>query len=442
VDVGSAAGLFPRFILNFPTGDSRGFRDDNGTGIAVDGAYVYFTAAQAIAENGVTGDTRLYIGQYRSLNDIRGVPPVVNIAAPAEGTTFVERTIIPVQVTASDDVAVAAVNFLVDGTTVFTATTEPYQFGVTVPVGVSRLTLGASAVDPGGNVGTAVAVTVNVIPDPGTTVIGRAVDASLNPLAGLTATAMGMSAVTGSDGRFTISGVPVGNGNIAVYVTGISGGSLRSGLSASVAPAAGGTTSVGDIVTAIGTVLIDFETVPGVTAQASFNNGATVLANARVSTQLQMTTGATFSSTAAYVGLVRLGLGHATSGVNGFGGVNASNLLTYNSPVVVTFSVPGSPTTPAVTNFVSIRGDHSAGSGTMTMQAFDVNGAQIGTVTVPDSSTGPTASLSIPNIHSIRITQTQGNIAYDDLRFNPLVPAPGAGAAPAALAAPAPGSQR
>ncbi len=423
VDVGSAAGLFPRFILNFPPGDSRGFRDDNGTGIAVDGAYVYFTAAQAIAENGVTGDTRLYIGQYRSLNDIRGVPPVVNIAAPAEGATFVERALIPVHVTASDDVAVAAVNFLVDGTTVFTATTEPYQFGVAVPVGVARLTLGASAVDPGGNVGTAVDVTVNVIPDPGTTVIGRAVDASLTPLAGLTATAMGMSAVTGADGRFTISGVPIGNGNITVYVTGISGGSLRSGLSASVPPAGGGTTSVGDVVTAIGTVLVDFETVPGVTALTSFGNGVNVPTAARVTTQLQMTTGAAFNSTAGYVALVRLGLGHATSGLNGIGGVNASNALTYNSPVVVTFSVPGSPATPAVTDFVSIRGDRSAGSGSMTMQAFDVNGAQIGTVTVPDSSAGPTASLSIPNIHSIRITQTQGNIAYDDLRFNPVTAA-------------------
>lgn len=442
VDVGSAAGLFPRFLLNFPTGDSRGFRDDNATGIAVDGAYVYFTAAQAIAENGVTGDTRLYIGQYRSLNDIRGVPPVLTIAAPAEGTTFVERTIIPVQVTASDDVGVAAVNFLLDGTTVFTATTEPYQFGVAVPAGVARLTLGASAVDLGGNIGTAVDVTVNVIPDPGTIVTGRAVDASLNPLAGLTATTMGMSAVTGADGRFTISGVPIGNGNITVYVTGSSGGSLRSGVSASVPPAAGGTTSVGDIVTTMGTVFVDFETVPGVTALTGFNNGLNVPVAARLTTQLQMSKGAAFSSTAGYVALVRLGLGHATSGLNGIGGVTASNALAYISPVVITFSVPGSPSTPAVTDFVSIRGDRAAGSGSMTMQAFDVNGAPIGTVTVPDSSTGPTASLSIPNIHSIRITQTQGNIAYDDLRFNPVTAAAVAGPAPAAPAAPRPGSQQ
>ena len=60
IDVGQPASPQPRFILDF-----RQFRDDNGTGITVDSNYVYLTAVTSITENGTSGDTRLYIGQYR-----------------------------------------------------------------------------------------------------------------------------------------------------------------------------------------------------------------------------------------------------------------------------------------------------------------------------------------------------------------------------------------
>jgi len=53
---------------------------------------------------------------------------------------------------------------------VFTSTSAPYQFNLLVPTNISSLKLGATAVDLGGNVGTAPSVSVNVIPDPGTTV--------------------------------------------------------------------------------------------------------------------------------------------------------------------------------------------------------------------------------------------------------------------------------
>jgi hypothetical protein len=426
VHVGNAPQLSPRFILNFPPNDARGFRDDNATGIAVDAAYVYFTAARDIQENGVSGDARLYIGQYRALTDAGGIPPTVQITSPAEGATFVEGSIIPVQVSASDDVAVAAVNFLVEGASVFTATTEPYQFGVTVPAGVDRLTLGATAVDLAANIGTATNVVVNVAPDPGTTVSGRAVDAAMNPLPGLTATTIGISATTGPDGTFTIPGVPTIRGNISVFVSGISGGLLRSGTSPGVAPVVGGTTSVGDVVTSVGPILVNFENIPGVTPMGNAQ-GSVVPLLARLDTQLQNSTGARFSSLSSdYVAAVNLGVGHATSGTVGIGGVNVSNVLFYNQPVVVTFSVPGSPSVPAVTNFVSIRADNAGGGGAMTLQAFDINGVLIGTASVIDVG-GPTVSLSLPNIHSIRVTQAQSNIAFDDLRFNPVTAAPGGG---------------
>jgi hypothetical protein len=316
------------------------------------------------------------------------------------------------------------VNFLVNGTNVFTSTSEPYQFGVAAPIGGDRVTIGATAVDLAGNEGTAATVEVNVVPDPGTTVTGRAVDAALNPLAGLTATAMGRSAITGTDGTFTLPGVPTIGGNITVYVSGTSAGSPRFGLSAGVPPVVGGMTVVGNVVTTIGPVLINFDTITGITPMGNSQGSAVPLA-AQLSTQLQTSMGARFSSLSSdHVAVVNLGVGHATSGALGIGGVSAANLLTYNQPVVVTFSLPGSPSIPAVTNFVSIRADLAGGGGLMTLQAFDVNGVLLGTASVTDSG-GPAVSLSLPNIHSIRVTQTQSNIAYDDLRFNPLTPAPG-----------------
>ena len=171
-----------------------------------------------------------------------------------------------------------------------------------------------------------------------------------------------------------------------------------------------------------GADVITFETVPGLTAMG-FLDGTAVPSDARLSSQLQLSQGVSFSSIAGYVALVNLGIGHATSGLNGIGGVNAANSLNYNSRVVITFTLPGDPSTPAITDFVSIRGDNFPAGGSATMEAFDVNGVLLGSVTASDevgTTRGLTLSLSIPNIHSIRLTQTQSDIAFDDLRFNPL----------------------
>ena len=175
-----------------------------------------------------------------------------------------------------------------------------------------------------------------------------------------------------------------------------------------------------------GAGVITFESVPGVTGMA-FLDGMPVPLDARLGAQLQLSDGVSFSSIAGssivgYVALVNLGSGHATSGVNGIGGVDAANTLRYNSPVMITFTLPGDPSTPAITNFVSIRGDQFAVvGGSATMEAFDVNGLSLGSVTAADVMGGLTLSLTMPNIHSILLTQAPGSlIAFDDLTFNPL----------------------
>jgi hypothetical protein len=173
-------------------------------------------------------------------------------------------------------------------------------------------------------------------------------------------------------------------------------------------------------------VTLDFESVPGVTPDPDYSNGGLVPASARLNTQLLPTSGVRFrteSPNPDYVALIHLGLGHGTSGLRGIGSVNVANQKAYSLPMLISFFDPTETSTMAVTDFVSIRGDNSEGFGTLTMQAYNPQGVLLGTVSAIDSG-GTTLSLTIPNIHRIRLTETISNVAWDDLTFNPLVPVP------------------
>src|SRR5262249_53308292 len=149
------------------------------------------------------------------------------------------------------------VNFLVNGNVVFTANASPYQFNFKVPTGITSLKLGATAVDLGGNTGKAADVTVTVIPDPGTTVVGRVLDNNKNPVAGATVTTVGgKSSTTAGDGTFSISGVATVAGPIGVTASATVGTATRSGVSARVPPVVGGITNVGDIVIGQGAIFL------------------------------------------------------------------------------------------------------------------------------------------------------------------------------------------
>ncbi|MFL6211722.1 MAG: Ig-like domain-containing protein [Pyrinomonadaceae bacterium] len=242
VDITTPASLQPRAILNFPA------RDDNGMGIAVDSSFVYLVAEHSsLDRGGSTGNSRLYIGQFRPRADLAGIPPTVTITSPTNGATQYEGASLTVSVDAADDVAVASVQFLVNGQVAFTTTSAPYQYTFTVPNGSNALTLGAKAVDLAGNIGNAADVTVPVIPDPLTLVTGQIVDTDNNPLPNATVTAPGgRTGVTGTDGRFAISGVPTVVGNI--FITGsftAPDGNTLTGTSASFPPVRGGVTDVG-----------------------------------------------------------------------------------------------------------------------------------------------------------------------------------------------------
>src|SRR5439155_26746187 len=144
---------------------------------------------------------------------------------------FIEGETIPARAAATDDVAVVSVTFLVDGTISFTDTSAPYQFSITAPTGVGGLTLTANALDLGANVGTA-SVHVNVIPDPGTTVIGRVVGRDLQPLGGVHVSVLGRSGTTGVDGTFSVTAVPTLRPTIMVSATLSANGTILAGSSA------------------------------------------------------------------------------------------------------------------------------------------------------------------------------------------------------------------
>lgn len=241
VNVIDPANPVVRARLDFPA------RDDNGNGIAVDNQFVYLAADRSIQENGVSGDSRLYIGQYVSLEDRAGVPPVVSITSPAAGSSVIEGATLPISVQATDDVQVASVDFLVNGNVVFTDSTAPYQFNLTVPVGATTLTLGATAVDLGRNLGTAQNVVLNVIPDPLTTVTGRIIDRNGAPVAGATVTFGTLTTTSSGDGTFTLPGAPTVQGDIIVLASAVVNGKILRGRSQPTAPVPSGTTNVGDV---------------------------------------------------------------------------------------------------------------------------------------------------------------------------------------------------
>ncbi len=309
-------------LINF-----SGYGDDNGRGIDVDEAYVYL----------ITDRNRLFIGQYRLLEDTGTVAPTVSITSPSNGDDVIEGSNILLTADATDDVHVASVSFLVNNNFVFTDTSVPYEFSYAVPMGSNLFTVSAAAIDLAGNIGVSGSVLVNVvpdsppsvniispldgdeviegssititadaiddvqvssvslfvdggfvstdtslpyefsytvplnidsftvsaeatdsagnvvvsdeidvtvIPDPGTTVVGRVIDIDGNPVEGATVTSVNdLSDVSGADGTFSIPDVPTVMGDIVVSA---SVGTLK-GKSETMTPIPDGITDVGDI---------------------------------------------------------------------------------------------------------------------------------------------------------------------------------------------------
>ena len=139
--------------------------DFAGTGIALDEQFAYVTEESIVVTQDYksTGNTRLFIAQYRLLNDTGNIAPTVSITSPNEGQSFIEGQSGVIAVDAVDDVQVVAVDFLINGELRFTDTSSPYEYPVTAELG--NFTLSARAVDLAGNIGYGSAVNIVVLPD-------------------------------------------------------------------------------------------------------------------------------------------------------------------------------------------------------------------------------------------------------------------------------------
>jgi hypothetical protein len=153
-------------------------------------------------------------------------------------------------------------------------------------------------------------------------------------------------------------------------------------------------------------------------AAVPLNTGTPVTAASQLGSQL-LGLGVRFSSFSNYVAVVNLGVGHATSGANGIGGVTAAGTVSYAAPIRITFWDPANSATQGITSFVRIRGDRIPVSGTVSMRLFDPLGILLSTVTVPDA-VGATLSYTGVNVHSVEFTSTNSQVAFDDLEFGPI----------------------
>jgi hypothetical protein len=166
--------------------------------------------------------------------------------------------------------------------------------------------------------------------------------------------------------------------------------------------------------------VINFDDLPA----TNYVSGHVVEPFARLSDQYQSTLGVTFSSSAGYVAVVNLGLGSATSGTNGIGGVTPDNILTYNRnyPVTAWFTDPSDASIKVSTDYVSLRGDLWGSAEFATLNGYDVDGNLVATTTVSDIG-GATLTLSTltPLIHSVTFLGSSTNedgIAVDDFTFD------------------------
>lgn len=131
---------------------------------------------------------------------------------------------------------------------------------------------------------------------------------------------------------------------------------------------------------------IDFDSPPaGLVPNPSYGEGSAVSADAELTNQFE-DLGAIFSTVggAPFAALVDLGVGHAPSGANGIGAVNASGDLDYGLDIDIFLVVPGT-LTPAVTDSISIQGDEIPSYGNVIFTAYDVNGNAIATNTIEDT---------------------------------------------------------
>lgn len=199
----------------------------------------------------------------RTLSVIPDPPPAITIVSPAAGTELVHGQVVEFVADATDNTSVNRVEFTINGQ-LFTDSAAPYRQSYTIPVGTNSLILEAAAVDNFGQ-RTAASRTYSVVAELGTTVIGRVLDTSAQPVSGATAKVGQLTTQTGVDGGFSFANVPTAQGDILVRVTATISGQPAANASLPTPRVPGGTTDVGVITLSIA------PTAPTALAVANYN---------------------------------------------------------------------------------------------------------------------------------------------------------------------------
>lgn len=181
------------------------------------------------------------------------------------------------------------------------------------------------------------------------------------------------------------------------------------------------------------TTTITFEEPVGVVAMVN-SPGSAVPAASQLTNQYLVSDGVSFTSLAGHVAVVNHGAGNLSASVpNIIGGTTSGGALDYNAPITISFFLPSSTSTGAVTSFFKIQGDYiPLGSGSVSAQAFGISGNLLGSTSDTDNKAfglaGPVLMFNLASIHSVVISGDNGTVGFDNLEFGPLtaaVPEPG-----------------
>jgi hypothetical protein len=127
--------------------------DANSSGVALGNGF-------GVVSVGAAG---IQVFRTQQLTDNAGLAPTVSLTQPIDGVTTTSGGAVFLSATATDDVAVAFVDFTLDGVALGTDSAAPFATTVLAPAPCSTHSLVATATDVGGNVGQSIAVTLDVL---------------------------------------------------------------------------------------------------------------------------------------------------------------------------------------------------------------------------------------------------------------------------------------
>jgi hypothetical protein len=175
-------------------------------------------------------------------------PPTATLLVPRDGAQVVEHTPLQIVAGASDDVGIRNVEIFIDGVP-RAILLSPFQWTFSVPPAGTATRIQAVAEDTRFHHTASPEITIASIPDPGTAIHGRTVDAAGSPVAGARVEADGSFVVSGSDGTFLLGNLPTNAGYLSLTSSAVVNGfTFHGSLDEPVTPAPGDVVEVGDVV--------------------------------------------------------------------------------------------------------------------------------------------------------------------------------------------------